>query len=181
MSIVRESVLAMKGTIDLTTRPQFGTTFTIRVPQPFLERRRPRRTLSKQTADSDAAKIVLIVDDSPSVRLKTSRVFRGEGWRSETAANGFEALEKLRLLPRLPDAILSDIEMPIMGGYEFVGALRADEALKEIPVIFISSRSGEGERNRALASGVNEYFTKPCDDRELLDAVEQLRVAAVPA
>lgn len=116
---------------------------------------------------------VMVVDDSPSVRLATSRAVEKAGWHVETARNGVDALEKLKILPA-PNVILSDVEMPRMGGYEFVSALREDEALKKIPVIFISSRTDEAIRGQAAAAGVAAYLTKPYDQVQLLDLINQL-------
>jgi len=80
-------------------------------------------------------------------------------------------LEKLRVIRR-PDVILSDIEMPRMGGYEFVAALGADDKTKDIPVIFISSRANESEQAEAV--GVTECLTKPYDERKLIETIGKL-------
>lgn len=117
----------------------------------------------------------MIVDDSPSVRLTTSRVVEKAGWHVETAKNGIDALEKLKILPA-PNVILSDIEMPRMGGFEFVAALREDESLKDIPVIFISSRTDDADREQAAAAGVAEYLTKPYDQIQLMELINRLTI-----
>ena len=116
---------------------------------------------------------VMIVDDSPSVRLTTSKVVEKAGWHVETAKNGIDALEKLKILPA-PNVILSDIEMPKMGGFEFVAALREDESLKDIPVIFISSRTDDSDRQQATAAGVADYLTKPYDQIQLMELINRL-------
>lgn len=115
----------------------------------------------------------MIVDDSPSVRLTTSKVVEKAGWHVETAKNGIDALEKLKILPA-PNVILSDIEMPKMGGFEFVAALREDESLKGIPVIFISSRTDDSDRQQATAAGVADYLTKPYDQIQLMELINRL-------
>jgi chemosensory pili system protein ChpA (sensor histidine kinase/response regulator) len=175
MSIVRESLIASKGTIAIETWPQKGTTFRIRVPLPFADLGRyiePATELS--IAPSSPTLKVLIVDDSPSVRLMTSRTMQGAGWQAHTAKNGIDALEKLVEMSKLPDVILTDIEMPVMGGYEFIAALRDDESLKEIPVVFVSSRMGVDDRAQAIAAGAVEYVTKPYDERKLVELVDRL-------
>ncbi len=176
MSIVRESIAAAGGTISIATWPQKGTTFTIRIPRPFA-RQAPEPVSRAAGISTTSSKLrIMIVDDSPSVRLTTSRVVEKAGWHVETAKNGLDALDKLKLLP-LPHVILSDIEMPKMGGFEFVGALREDESLKNIPVMFISSRADQVDRDRAEAAGVAAFITKPYNQVELLESINRLTLS----
>jgi len=176
MSIVRESVAASGGMIAIETWPQKGTTFSIRIPRPFAELRIPEMYNWQEPEELYNEKTsVLIVDDSPSVRMMTSKLIENEGWYASTARDGLDAFEKLRTIPA-PNVILSDIEMPRMGGYEFVKALRADESLKHIPVIFISSRTAD--RERAALTGVKEYLTKPFDESRLLELIRSMTVTA---
>src|SRR4030095_4257877 len=159
MSIVRESIAAAGGTISIETWPQKGTTFTLRIPRPFAvqEPEQPRRVAEFPAAGGRMR--VMVVDDSPSVRLATSRAVEKAGWHVETARNGVDALEKLKILPA-PNVILSDVEMPRMGGYEFVSALREDEDLQKTTVIFISSSTDEAIRGQAAAAGVAAYLNQ---------------------
>ncbi|MEP7149067.1 MAG: response regulator [Acidobacteriota bacterium] len=173
MSIVRESIAAAGGTIAIETWPQKGTTFTIRIPRPFaLPIPEPVSRAAGISTTSSKLRI-MIVDDSPSVRLTTSRVVEKAGWHVETAKNGIDALDKLKILP-LPNIILSDIEMPKMGGFEFVEALREDESLKDIPVMFISSRADKVDRDQAEAAGVAAFITKPYNPVQLLELINRL-------
>ncbi len=170
MSIIRESVAAANGTVTFETWPQKGTTFKIRVPLPFADLCSVNGMKDQQLPDEDVNELsVLIVDDSPSVRLMTSRTLQTAGWHVQTAANGADALERLAEMDPLPNVIISDIEMPRMGGYEFLAALQDDHELKDIPVVIISSRVGSENRDHALAAGAVEYFTKPYNDRELIE------------
>nr|MBA3354004.1 response regulator [Blastocatellia bacterium] len=174
MSIVRESVAAAQGTVTFETLPQKGTTFKIRIPLPFADFCFSEST-KDQRMDNPAVHelTVLVVDDSPSVRLMTSRVLQDAGWHVLTAGNGIDALEKLAEMDPLPNIILSDIEMPQMGGYEFLAALSEDPALKTIPVIVISSRVGSENRDQALAAGAIEYFTKPYNERDVIEFLDR--------
>ncbi|HUR99579.1 MAG TPA: response regulator [Pyrinomonadaceae bacterium] len=176
MSIVRDSIAAAGGTISIETWPQKGTTFTVRIPRPFANEAPAPSRASASLAPGPGKIKVMIVDDSPSVRLATSRVVEKAGWTVETARNGIDALEKLKLLP-LPNVILSDIEMPRMGGFELFGALREDQSLKNIPVIFISSRTTDADRQQAAAAGVAAYLAKPFDPVELLELINNLTLA----
>jgi chemosensory pili system protein ChpA (sensor histidine kinase/response regulator) len=178
MSIVRESVAAQGGVVSIETWPQKGTTFSIRIPRPFAEIN-PVGDLDDQTDEQTSGKrlTVLIVDDSPSVRLVTSKLIENAGWHAETARDGIEALEKLQTV-QLPAVILSDIEMPRMGGYELVAALREDDFFRKIPVVFISSRTAD--RERAAAVGAAEYLRKPYDEKQLVELVGKLGEVAEP-
>lgn len=124
--------------------------------------------------------VVLVVDDSPSVRHMTSKVVTAAGWTALTAKDGVEALEILSG-DQLPDVILSDVEMPRMDGYELAAALRSHATLCEIPLVFITSRAGDKHREKADELGVTEYLTKPFLDAELIGTVERLALVPVPA
>lgn len=175
MSIVRESINAAHGTISIETWPQRGTTFRVRVPLPFSEMHVPGsvESLSPRNAGPNDLS-VFIVDDSPSVRLMTSRTIQKAGWDVQTAKNGIDALEKLTTMSVLPGLILTDIEMPRMDGYEFLAGLRVDRSLREIPVIVISSKYGGENREDALAAGAVEYITKPYDEQHLIELIDRV-------
>jgi chemosensory pili system protein ChpA (sensor histidine kinase/response regulator) len=114
---------------------------------------------------------VLVVDDSLTVRKITSRLLEREGYRVITAKDGSDALEKL--LDTIPDVILSDIEMPRMDGFDLVRNIRADERIKHVPVIMITSRLAEKHRLYAEKVGANQYLGKPFDEDELLKLLHQ--------
>lgn len=114
---------------------------------------------------------VLIVDDSLSVRRVMANLFRGEGWQPREAKDGVEALEWLGRSAELPDVILMDVEMPRMDGFELLASLRAHETYKNLPVIMVTSRSGDKHRQKALGLGVNDYLVKPFVEDALLDLV----------
>ena len=126
------------------------------------------------STDHKKTRLILVVDDSPSVRHMTSKVVVGAGWDVVTAKDGVEAIEFLHSAAELPDVILSDIEMPRMDGYELVSEVRNNELFCEIPIVLITSRSGEKHREKALDLGVSDYLAKPYDDAELIATVERL-------
>jgi chemosensory pili system protein ChpA (sensor histidine kinase/response regulator) len=84
-----------------------------------------------------------------------------------------EALEILRRLPRKPDVILLDVEMPRMDGYEFAITMRGMNAFKSIPIIMLTSRAGEKHRRKAMAAGVNGYLVKPYQDDHMIALVKE--------
>jgi chemosensory pili system protein ChpA (sensor histidine kinase/response regulator) len=112
---------------------------------------------------------VMVVDDSLTVRKIISRLLAREGYQVILAKDGVDALEQL--LEVTPDVILSDIEMPRMDGFDFVRNLRADEHLRALPVIMITSRTADKHRNYALQIGANHYLGKPYDEEELLGLI----------
>lgn len=116
----------------------------------------------------------MIVDDSPSVRHLNKRVINKAGWNAMVAKDGIDALELLHSAEHLPDVILTDVEMPRMDGYELLASLKKDPRFSGIPVVMITSRSGDKHRQKAVELGVSEYLTKPYDDAKLLDVVKTL-------
>ena len=126
-----------------------------------------------------AAPLVLVVDDSLTVRRVTQRLLAREGYRVALAKDGLEALE--RLAEELPAVVLSDIEMPRMDGFDLVRTLRADPRWRELPVIVISSRIAQKHRDVAAALGVERYLGKPYPEEELLAAVAQHARQLAPA
>ena len=114
---------------------------------------------------------VMIVDDSLTVRKITGRLLEREGYRVISAKDGTDALEKL--IETVPDAILSDIEMPRMDGFDLVRNIRADARTQAVPVIMITSRLAEKHREYAMKVGANHYLGKPYDEEELLGLLKR--------
>jgi len=114
----------------------------------------------------------MVVDDSITMRKVSSRVLERQNYEVLTAKDGIDALEKLA--ERVPDVMLLDIEMPRMDGYELATHMRNDARLRHIPIIMITSRSGEKHRQRAFEIGVNRYLGKPYQEAELLRNVGEL-------
>ncbi len=113
---------------------------------------------------------VMVVDDSLTVRKITSRLLEREGYRVITAKDGVDALEQL--VDEKPDVMLLDIEMPRMDGFDLARNIRADERLKSVPIIMITSRMADKHRNYAMEIGVNHYLGKPYNEEELLALIE---------
>ena len=113
--------------------------------------------------------LVLVVDDSITVRRVTQRLLQREGYRVALAADGLQALERLQ--EERPTVVLSDIEMPRMDGFDLARNIRAEAALRELPIIMITSRIAEKHREHAKELGVNHYLGKPYSDEELLSLI----------
>jgi chemosensory pili system protein ChpA (sensor histidine kinase/response regulator) len=126
----------------------------------------PAAWVDPDQADHKPPPVVLIVDDSLTVRKITSRLLIREGYQVLTAKDGKDALDQMSDL--LPDIVLADIEMPRMDGFELARSMRASARLKSIPLIMITSRLAQKHKNVAQEIGVNHYLGKPYDESELL-------------
>jgi chemosensory pili system protein ChpA (sensor histidine kinase/response regulator) len=119
--------------------------------------------------------LVLVVDDSITVRRVTQRLLQREGYRVALAADGLQALE--RLAEERPTVVLSDIEMPRMDGFDLARNIRADARWAGLPIVMITSRIAEKHREHAKELGVNHYLGKPYSEEELLSLVKHYSVA----
>ena len=123
-----------------------------------------------------AVPLVLVVDDSITVRRVTQRLLQREGYRVALAADGLQALERLQ--QERPTVVLSDIEMPRMDGFDLVRNIRGDARLSGLPVIMITSRIAEKHREHARELGVDHYLGKPYSEDELLGLIAHYTRAA---
>jgi two-component system cell cycle response regulator DivK len=117
------------------------------------------------------AELVLLVEDNEVNRYLARFLLEHGGFTVLTANNGLEAIEQARA--RKPDLILMDIQMPVMDGYEATRLLKADGALRSVPVVALTAYAMPHERERALASGCVGHIEKPIDTRTF---IAQLRV-----
>lgn len=104
-------------------------------------------------------KKALVVDDSLTIRIYHSSLLRNFGYEVDTAENGLEALEMA--MKKKYDLVLSDINMPVMDGYEFVRKLRKLKEYRFTPVVFITTLNSEEDRRKALMAGGTLYIVKP--------------------
>ena len=124
---------------------------------------------SVDVPEGERIRTVMVVDDSITVRRVTGHVLARHGLQVITAKDGVEALAVLQ--EHRPDVMLLDIEMPRMDGYELARHMRNAEELKGIPIIMITSRTGDKHRKLALDLGVKRYLGKPYQEAELLDNI----------
>ncbi|HJP99366.1 MAG TPA: Hpt domain-containing protein [Rhodanobacteraceae bacterium] len=134
-------------------------------PEPPAEAESPR-------AREGGPRLVMVVDDSITMRKVTTRVLEREQLEVVTAKDGLDALEKLQ--ERVPDAMLLDIEMPRMDGYELAIHMKNDARFRHVPIIMITSRTGEKHRQRAFEIGVERYLGKPYSEADLLRHVNEM-------
>ncbi len=115
---------------------------------------------------------VMVVDDSVTVRKVTSRLLERQGMDVLVAKDGVEAVALLQ--ERRPDVMLLDIEMPRMDGFEVARQVRHDEHLSDLPIVMISSRTGDKHKEHANQLGVNKFLGKPFQENELLATIDEL-------
>jgi len=117
---------------------------------------------------------ILVVDNSVTLRTHTSQIAQGEGYTTIEARDGYEALEALKRMPVPPLAVITDIEMPRMDGFQLIEALKGMNGFEDLPVILISSRSGTYNRLRASELSVHGFLGKPFDPDDLAGLLKQL-------
>ena len=178
MSIVKESVEGRGGSVTVESEQQSGTKFTIRMP---LTLPKPADLYPEsETIEMDpspvvdAAPLVLIVDDSQSIRRMTAKIVEDAGCRAITAVDGADALELLLSGAWKPDLILSDVEMPTMDGWAFLEYVKTDDNFGHIPVVMVTSLDSREFRQKALGLGASDYLVKPFKLAELDRVLESL-------
>ncbi|PXF64459.1 Hpt domain-containing protein [Kangiella spongicola] len=126
----------------------------------------------EEVKQEDRVPTVMVVDDSITVRKVTARLLQRHQFQVMTAKDGVDAITQLH--DDIPDVMLLDIEMPRMDGFELATIIRHDERLKHIPIIMITSRTGEKHRERAEEIGVNQYLGKPYNEDKLLSTIDEM-------
>jgi len=132
----------------------------------------PDVDIAEAEVEIDRNPLVMVVDDSVTVRKVTTRFLEREGFDVITAKDGLDAVTML--LDHTPDIMLLDIEMPRMDGFEVARRVRAMSSVATLPIIMITSRTGEKHRQTGLAAGANDYMGKPYQESELLASISQL-------
>ena len=123
-----------------------------------------------------AEKVVVIADDSISVRKFVGRILEKAGYSVKLASDGLEAAELVAQVGC--HLVITDIEMPRMNGYELMTHLRQDPATRRIPVLVVTSRAGAKHRERAMKEGAASFLTKPVQEEQLLAVVDELMNSA---
>lgn len=160
-----------------------GSVVVILDPHALVRQEIARATLQLENDVADAlpgaadesfagTKTVMVVDDSVTVRKVTTRFLEREGFNVTTAKDGVDALRMLQ--DELPDLMLLDIEMPRMDGFEVAKTIRTTKRWEHLPIIMITSRTGDKHREHALTLGVNKYLGKPYQEDVLLESMDEL-------
>jgi two-component system, chemotaxis family, sensor histidine kinase and response regulator PixL len=120
--------------------------------------------------------LILVVDDSINVRRFVALTLERNGYRVEQAKDGLEALEKVQA-GLIPNAVICDLEMPRMDGYGFLANVKAIDYAKHVPVVMLTSRSGQKHRKLAMNLGAADYFAKPFNEADMLATLTRLIAA----
>jgi chemosensory pili system protein ChpA (sensor histidine kinase/response regulator) len=136
----------------------------------------PLRETTQPAPAVSAAPMIMVVDDSLTVRKITGRLLEREGYRVLAAKDGVDALELMK--DARPAVMLVDIEMPRMDGFDLTRAVRADPGTRDIPIIMISSRTAGKHRDQAVQLGVNAFLGKPYPEADLLQHIARFLEAA---
>ncbi len=112
---------------------------------------------------------ILVVDDEPNIALSLNYLMERAGYSVRIAADGEEAIEAVKEAP--PDLILLDVNMPKMNGYEVCELVRANPQWKHIPIVMLTAKGRDIEREKGLAVGADEYITKPFSTQEVVEKV----------
>jgi chemosensory pili system protein ChpA (sensor histidine kinase/response regulator) len=117
-------------------------------------------------------RVIVVADDSISVRKFVARMLEKAGYRVKVASDGLEASEIIAQVGC--HLLITDLEMPRMNGYELMAHLRQDPVTRRIPVLVVTSRAGAKHRDRAMKEGASSFLTKPVQEDHLIAAVEGL-------
>jgi CheY-like chemotaxis protein len=115
---------------------------------------------------------ILVVDDDKTTRKLLSLYLKAKGYEIVTAENGLDALEKLGV--ENINLIVSDMNMPYMDGIELTKNIRADENLKGLPVIMVTTEADDEEKKKAHEAGVDDYLVKPANAEQISDSVKKI-------
>lgn len=119
---------------------------------------------------------ILVVDDSPAIRLLMADMLLAAGYRVDLAEDGLEALK--RIGQRRPDAVLTDLNMPRLDGFSLIETIRRTPDLSDLPILVVTSEESHAKRARGMAAGADGWIVKPFEPAELVEALWALDALA---
>ena len=174
LTIVRNIVNAMGGTIDVKSQVGVGTKFTVTLRIKVKNSPVPVSFDMDEALDQLAGQTILLVEDNEINMEIETEILEGLGFRIEQATDGTIAVEKMQnAKPGDYSLILMDIQMPVMNGREATRAIRrlSDETLSHIPIIALSADAFESDRRKSIESGMDAHLSKPIDIPLLLETI----------
>lgn len=183
MTITKNMVQMMGGTISVISKKDVGTEFTVQFPLKKVSERQEKTVLREEEENTPAArtsiegKRILLVEDNDLNREIAVEILNEEGMLVEEAEDGSIALDKLlEKGPGYYSLVLMDIQMPVMDGYTATQAIRSFEnkELANIPIIAMTANAFEEDKRKALEMGMNAHVAKPIDVKHLLDVIERI-------
>ncbi len=180
LSICRELALLMGGQVGIESRPGQGSRFWARLPLPPSAEAAPTSEFGGLPAESGelAGMRVLMVEDNAVNMLIAVALLEQWGIDVAQAGNGLEAIalvDQRAELKRPFDLVLMDVQMPVMGGHDATRSLRQKYDAQALPIVALTAAALASERNEALASGMNDFLTKPIDAQRLHDTLRAWR------
>lgn len=125
-----------------------------------------------QGAVTQAAREVLLIEDEPNIIEAISFILSRAGWSVSTHSNGETAVEAVRMVA--PDALILDVMLPGRSGYDILQDLRADAKTRDIPVLMLTARGQNNDRELAERLGVSKFMTKPFSNAEVIENLRQI-------
>jgi chemosensory pili system protein ChpA (sensor histidine kinase/response regulator) len=178
MDVVTNEIKQLGGSLHIHSKSGQETWFEIRLPhslttnQALLVHDIPPQIVEVVEEAQLAMRIIMVVDDSITVRKVTAQLLKRHGMEVLTAKDGIDAVAQLH--KHVPDLILLGVEMPRMDGYELATQIRNTPDWKHLPIIMITSRTGAKHRDRAEKIGIDRYLGKPFNETELLENINAL-------
>ncbi len=168
---VGEHLAAVNGIVGATIRGDGSVVLILDLAELWMAQERPAPLADAAHSKPQGVPLVMVVDDSLTVRKVTSRALSRYGMQVMMAKDGIDAMEQIN--NTRPDLMLVDIEMPRMDGFELTKRVRSDPETANIPIVIITSRAGHKHKEKALELGANAYLTKPYQEDELVDHVKR--------
>ncbi len=165
------ALVNLPGLLGAAIMPDGSVAPVLDIPS-LLRDKASLRSLGTQATQQDTRPLILVVDDSLSVRRSLTQLLGDSGYRTVTAFDGMDAITQLAKLK--PSLVLTDLEMPNLNGLDLTRHIRNRADLHDVPVVMITSRSMDKHRQMASEAGVTRYVTKPYTDDDLLDELASL-------
>ena len=170
LSISKNLVELMGGSVSVVSTPSSGSDFHFTLPFKVGPYRQPERIISGASGlDGLRGARVLLVEDNEINRDLCLEILHSAGMVVETAMDGRQAVEAVR--EGVFDVVLMDMQMPVMDGFEATSEIRGDPSFASLPIIAVTAGAMNGERERALAAGMDDFITKPFDIANLLRTI----------
>ena len=186
LTLCRQLVERMHGQILVDSKEGSGTHFTVTLPLPIHEPAPSPGspvasgiTLESAEPYTDQPLSILLVEDNQVNQLVATSLLRKLGHQTDSAENGQEAIQALE--QKHFDMVLMDCQMPVMDGYEATRRIRQNPDWKDLPIIAVTANVMQGDREDCLASGMNDYITKPYKREELRAVINRWRPSGAPA
>ena len=173
LSIVKNLVELQKGTITLFSQEGIGSSFTIELPYKITKEQVVRTELKKTSLNLTNMKTeskILIAEDNPMNQRLIKHLMKNWNFNFDLVFNGSQALEALR--KQHYDLVLMDIQMPEMDGYTSTAYIRS-ELKSKVPIIAMTAHAMEGEKEKCIKAGMDDYCSKPINEEKLFEMIQK--------